>query len=57
MKQPKKLTRDFKEVVSAHRLNPNDWMLTQETEFYIHIIHKTDKTRKILDKNIRRKNR
>lgn len=38
MKQPKKLTREQKECLSAHYLNCKDWMLVEETEFYYRII-------------------
>lgn len=48
MKQPKKLTREQKIAVSAHGLNPDNWMLVEQSEFYLKIIHKTfDKTRRI----------
>lgn len=30
MKQPKKLTREQKECISAHYLNCKDWMLVEE---------------------------
>ena len=33
MKQPKKLTREQKECLSAHYLNCKDWMLVEETGF------------------------
>lgn len=45
MKQPKRLTRSQKECLSAHYLNANDWMLVEETEFYLKIINK--QTRKV----------
>lgn len=45
MKQPKKLTRRQKECLSAHYLNADNWMLVEETEFYLKIINK--KTGKI----------
>lgn len=35
MKQPKKLTREQKECLSAHYLNCKDWMLVEETEWGI----------------------
>lgn len=35
MKQPKKLTREQKECLSAHYLNCKDWMLVEETDFII----------------------
>lgn len=37
MKQPKKLTREQKECLSAHYLNCKDWMLVEETDFYYRI--------------------
>lgn len=40
MKQPKRLTREQKEAVAAARFNPANWMLVDETEFYLKIIHK-----------------
>ena len=40
MKQPKKLTREQKECLSAHYLNCKDWMMVEETEFYDRIINK-----------------
>ena len=55
MKQPKRLTRNQKECVSAHHLNANEWALIKETEFYLHIIQKGTKQIKIIDK-FRRKN-
>lgn len=50
MKQPKKLTREQKKCVSAHYLNPKNWMLVEETDFYLKIIHKTTGKHKSLDK-------
>lgn len=50
MKQPKKLTRAQKEAVSAAHLNPDDWKLVQELEFYIKIINKKDGKTKMIDK-------
>lgn len=50
MKQPKKLTRSQKECLMAHKLNPKEWMLVAETDFYYHIIHKEKKTTKMVDK-------
>lgn len=48
MKQPKKLTREQKIAVSATGINVKNWMLIEQTEFYLKIIHKTsDKTRRI----------
>lgn len=50
MKQPKKLTRQQKECLSAHHLNADNWMLVEETEFYLKIINKQAGTRKSVDK-------
>lgn len=48
MKQPKKLTREQKVAVSAAGLNAENWMLIEQTEFYLKIIHKSSgKTRRI----------
>lgn len=55
MKQPKKLTRDQKECVFAHGMNPKEWMLVKETEFYLYIIHKKTKQQKSIDKFLRAK--
>lgn len=41
MKQPKKLTREQKISVSYTGLNAKNWMLLEQTEFYLKIIHKT----------------
>lgn len=41
MKQPKKLTRKQKNAVDTAKLNPDNWMLVEQTEFYLKIIHKT----------------
>lgn len=50
MKQPKKLTRDQKECVSAHCLNWKEWMLIEETDFYYRIINKNTGVIKSVDK-------
>lgn len=48
MKQPKKLTREQKVAVSAANLNPENWMLAEEGEFYLKIINKASgKVRRI----------
>ena len=48
MKQPKKLTREQKMAVSVVGLNAENWMLIEQTEFYLKIIHKSSgKTRRI----------
>lgn len=50
LKQPKRLTRQQKECLSAHYLKPDNWALIEETEFYLKIINKTTGTRKTIDK-------
>lgn len=50
MKQPKRLTREQKEAVSASGFLPDNWMLERETDFYLHIIHKTTGTRRTVDR-------
>lgn len=50
MKQPKKLTRQQKMCLSAHRLRADEWMLVEETDFYLKIINKSTGARKSLDK-------
>lgn len=50
MKQPKKLTRAQKEAVSAANLNPENWMLVREMEFYIKIVNKETGKQKMIDK-------
>ncbi len=48
MKRPKKLTRGQKVAVSAHGLNPDNWMLIEQTESYLKIIHKSsEKIRRV----------
>lgn len=48
MKNPKRLTREQKIAVSAAGLNAENWMLVEQTEFYLKIINKTSgKTRRI----------
>lgn len=50
MKQGKPLTRNQKEIVSAHYLNANDWSLVIETEFYLKIVHKVSCETRTIDK-------
>jgi hypothetical protein len=42
MKQPKKLTRKQKQLLSKKNLNPEQWMLREETEEYLMIQSKSD---------------
>ncbi len=50
MKQPKKLTLEQKKCLMAHKLNPKEWMLVEETEFSYRIIHKEKRIIKLVDK-------
>ncbi len=50
MKQPKRLTREQKIIVSSHGLNANDWMLDKETDFYFYLVGKDGDKKKIIDK-------
>ena len=48
MKQPKRLTRDQKVILSAQGLVADNYMLEKETEFYLVVVHKsTGKYRRI----------
>lgn len=49
-----KLGRRLTEIVSSQGLNPNEWMLAEEYNFYIKLIHKETKKTKIVDKFKRR---
>lgn len=50
MKQPKRLTRQQKECLSAHHLNADNWALVEEADFYLKIINKQTGTRRSVDK-------
>lgn len=54
MKQPKRLTRNQKEILSANRLKADNWSLVEETEFYLKIINKESGKTRMVDK-LRRK--
>lgn len=48
MKQPKRLTREQKVILSAQGLVADNYMLDKETEFYLVVVHKsTGKSRRI----------
>lgn len=55
MKQPKKLTRQMKEAVTACGLNVENWMLLKDGETYVTIIHKVSRKTRIIDKFARPK--
>lgn len=50
MKQPKKLTRQPKEAVTAYGLNADNWMLLKYRDTYVTIIHKASGKTGIIDK-------
>ena len=51
MKQPKKLTREQKEIVAGHYLNPKDWAFVEESSFYITVCRKDNpEIKKMIDK-------
>lgn len=50
MKNPKKLTRMQKEIVSSHGLIAKNWALVEETEFYLKIINKDSGKTRMVDK-------
>lgn len=53
MKQPKRLTRNQKKCLSAHYLSAEDWMLVEETDFYLKVINKRTGKMRFVDKFIR----
>ena len=55
MKQPKKLTRQLKESVTACGLNADHWMLLKDGGTFVTIIHKVSEKTKIIDKFARPK--
>lgn len=50
MKQPKRLTFEQKRAVSAAGLTAKNWMLVEQTEFYLKIIHKSSGTERTIDR-------
>lgn len=50
MKQPKRLTREQKEIVAGHNMNPKEWMYIEESDMTITVYHKTKGIKKIIDK-------
>lgn len=55
MKQGRRLTRNEKEIVSSHGLNPKDYSYLSETEFYLKLVNKTTGVQKMIDKFRRNK--
>lgn len=50
MKQPKKLTRDLKQAVTAYGLKAEQWMLLKDGDIYVTIIHKENHITKVIDR-------
>ncbi len=50
MKQPKRLTRSQKQMVSEHRLNPVNWMVLEDSKDSLIIRHKKTETIKKIRK-------
>ncbi len=50
MKQPKRLTRQQKQIVTANGLNAGNWMLAEETDFYLKLINKETGKKRAVDK-------
>lgn len=56
-KRPRKPVRWQKECLSAHHLKVDDWLILEETEFYLKIINTKTKKTKHVDKFRREKRR
>lgn len=50
MSRGRRLTLEQKKCVSAHYMNPKEWMLKEETEFYLKVTHKITGMTRTLDK-------
>lgn len=50
MKQPKKPTRNQKEIISKNMLVISNWLVIGETEFYLHIVNRNTGTKKMISK-------
>ena len=55
MKQPKKLTKKQKMCISAHYMNPKEWMLVEEIGSYLKVINKETGKTKFVDKHVTKK--
>lgn len=56
-KRPRKPIRWQKECLSAHYLKADNWLIEEETDFYLKIINKKTGTKKSVDKFRREKRR
>lgn len=50
MKQPKKLTREQKQIISKRGLNASEYMFLQYTDCGFEIIHKETSSKKTVNK-------
>lgn len=50
MKQPKKLKREYKALLSKKHLNPDNWMFLKEEEGSIVVINKITNKRRVISK-------
>lgn len=50
MKQPKKPTRNQKEIISNNMLMVKNWFVIGETDFYLHVINVITGTKKMITK-------
>lgn len=50
MKQPKKLTREQKIILSANGLVADNYMFVRETDFYLIVMHKVTEKQRRVDK-------
>lgn len=55
MKQPKRPTREQKAMISSYYLNPKQWMVAGETEFYLKIVNKETGKLRMISKYGKRK--
>lgn len=55
MSRPKRLTREQKIIIASHGLNPNQWLLLQETEFFLKLVDKETGKKYNTDKFLRGK--
>lgn len=51
MKQPKKLKRDQKIILSKHKMDAKEYMVSEETADTFTVIHKKDSSKTVTFKN------
>ena len=55
MKQPKRLTREQKVVLSSHNMKPDEWLFIADIGSYYKVVHKQTGRIKLVDKYYKRK--